>query len=73
MRRLYRANVTLFFVAEDDSDACDAVSAMLSENLMHCHSAEDGVPALLDWSYLRVGYEYPGPRTATIRERSEIS
>ncbi len=45
----YIANVLIAFNADSEGDACDAVSAMLSENLIQSK-------ALLDWSYVE---KYP--------------
>lgn len=42
---VYIAKVLIAFEADSVAEACDAVSAMLSENLQH------GSGALLDWSY----------------------
>lgn len=42
---VYLANVIIAFEANDEGEAADAVSAMLSENLQY------GSGAILDWSY----------------------
>lgn len=48
---VYLAKVVIAFEADDASEAADAVSAMLSENLQY------GSGAILDWSYVS---EYDG-------------
>lgn len=44
-----------------EAEACDAVSAMLSENLR-----QSG--ALLDWSYLKVGGQFLSPVSITVSD-----
>lgn len=61
---VYIAKVLIAFEADEAAEACDAVSAMLSENLQH------GSGAILDWSYHADydggSYSYTHPRRTDI-------
>lgn len=54
----YIATVHLVFEADSDAEAADAVSAMLTENLMHSTDEPGGKPPLIDWGYLNDGKTY---------------
>lgn len=62
----YIATVHLVFEADSDAEAADAVSAMLTENLMHSTDEPGGKPPLVDWGYLNDGktYCHPAPMPA---------
>jgi len=51
----YIATVRMVFEADGPADACDAVSAMLTENLRTAG-------CILDWAYVRQEREHVGPR-----------
>ena len=51
----YIATVHLLFNAQNQADACDTVSAMLTENL------QQQPDCLVSWSYVRQGQEFPEP------------
>lgn len=57
----YIATVHLVFEADSDAETADAVSAMLSENLMHSTDEVGGKPPLIDWGYLHDGRRYCHP------------
>ncbi|HTF27216.1 MAG TPA: hypothetical protein VK625_00150 [Flavitalea sp.] len=54
MRKIFIATVQIAVVAEDTSEACDSISACLTENLMQSH-------AIVDWTHKEENGIFPDP------------
>ncbi len=53
-KKIFLATVQIAFEADNEAEACDAVSGMLSENLK-------AVGALVDWQYMPFNGTYHQP------------
>lgn len=52
----YIATIQVIVKGRNEADACDTITAMLSENLQQVFD-----PDLLDWQYLRLGEQWCHP------------
>lgn len=55
----FTANVLIEVEADHEAEACDAISACLTEVLM-------GAGAIVDWHYVKVGDKFIGPQPGAV-------